>query len=108
MTQTPKSAGKGGKPGAADAIHPVSRYFLWLDSKAMKAGTLIVLGLVSVGLGLFDLLHQRHEYVSWAEWHGFYAWFGFASFAFAVLMGWPLRALLGRKEDYYEKAAGDD
>lgn len=108
MTKTPKSSAKAAKHGAADAIHPVSRYFLWLESKAMKIGTLMVLGLAAIGLGLFDLVHARHEYVSWAELHGFYAWFGFAALAIAVLMGWPLRALLGRPRDYYDKAGEDD
>jgi len=108
MTEKPKSRAKSGKTAASDAIHPVARYFLWLESPAVKAGFLFAIGIASIGLGALDFIHHRHEYVSWAEWHGFYAWFGFASFAFAVLMGWPLRALLGRKEDYYEKAAGDD
>lgn len=108
MTDTPKPKSKRGKSGAPDAIHPAARYFLWLESPLVKSGFLFVIGLASIALGALDLIHHRHEYVSWAEWHGFYAWFGFASFAFAVLMGWPLRSLLGRKEDYYEKAAGDD
>ncbi len=92
----------------ADDIHPVPRLFLWVEKPAVHLVFLIFLGVASVALGALDFLHHRHEYVDWAEWHGFYAWFGFAGFTFAVLAGWPLRKLIGRPEDYYEKAAGDD
>jgi hypothetical protein len=93
---------------AADEIHPVSRLFLWVEKPAVHSIFLIFLGIASFGLGALDFVHHRHEYVDWAEWHGFYAWFGFSGFSLAVLTGWPLRKLIGRPEDYYEKAAGDD
>ena len=38
---------------------------------------------------------------------GFYELEGFFGFCLAVLAGWPLRALLGRRPDYY-KQDGDD
>ncbi|WP_420431537.1 hypothetical protein [Hyphobacterium sp.] len=93
---------------ADDQIHPVARPFTWIEKPIVHFWFLVILAVLSFGLGLFDLVYARHEYLHFAELPGFYAWFGFGSFSLAVLAGWPLRRLLGREENYYEKAAGDD
>ncbi len=91
--------------GQDDTIHPVSRLlFGWVESPRTP---LILLGLVifiSVGLVLAELIVNRHDYLGFAEATGFYAIWGFLSFALAVLSGWPLGKLLRRSEDYYGEA----
>ena len=53
---------------------------------------------------VIDLGVNRHEYLDFANATGFYAIWGFAAFAIAVLSGWPLGKLLRRDEDYYGEA----
>ncbi|WP_051122716.1 hypothetical protein [Euryhalocaulis caribicus] len=100
-----KPAGKSPETG----IHPVSRYFLFLDDP--KVRTLISFGVIAVAVILLvaDFFVSRHayDYVAFSETNGFYAIYGFIGFAFVVLMGWPLRALLGRSEDYYGEPDDD-
>lgn len=91
-----------------DGIHPFARPFLFLDdTRARNIISMIVLALAAILL-LVDLFISRHDYLHFAETRTFYALFGFAAFAFAVLSGWPLRVLLGRKEDYYGEPDDDD
>ena len=54
-------------------------------------------------LALADFAYHRHTHYSWEEWPGFYALFGFVAFALIVLSGRPLRRLLARDEDYYDR-----
>ncbi len=44
-----------------------------------------------------------HGHFSWENWPGFFAIFGFVTFAGAVLAGKQLRKILMRKEDYYDR-----
>lgn len=91
-------------PGKDD-MHPLSRIlFGWVDHP--RTGTLLLLIVATIAAGLFlvDLVLDRHDYLWFAEWNAFYAWWGFGSFALAVLSGWPLGYLLRRDEDYYGEA----
>ena len=77
-----------------DGVHPVAKIlFGWTEAKV--AGTAIFwgIGLLSAFLIVIDLAFDRHEYIHMAGATGFYAIWGFASFAFVVLMGWPLGRL---------------
>ena len=90
-----------------EGVHPMAKIlFGWTENK--RTGTLIFWGfaILSMVLIVADLAVPRHEYVEIAHATGFYALWGFASFAFVVLMGWPLGRLLRRKEDYYGEPGG--
>jgi hypothetical protein len=90
-----------------DGVHPIAKLlFGWTESP--RAGTFIFwgVGILSAFLIVIDLAVDRHEYVHLAEATGFYALWGFAAFAFVVLMGWPLGRLLRRSEDYYGDPGG--
>lgn len=90
-----------------DGVHPFARPFLFLDnSRVRNIISACVLALAAILL-LVDLFVSRHDYLHFAETKTFYALFGFAAFAAAVLSGWPLRILLGRKEDYYGEPEDD-
>ncbi|MEX1250970.1 MAG: hypothetical protein WEA77_07235, partial [Hyphomonas sp.] len=65
-----------------------------------------VLAVLSIILVLADLVIHRHEYLHFAESTGFFGLWGFVSFSFVVLMGWPLGRLLRRDENYYGDAGG--
>ncbi|MEL6830750.1 MAG: hypothetical protein AAFO63_11495 [Pseudomonadota bacterium] len=113
MTQPPErdSSGRFVKPPSEDAapdnrnVHPLSRIlFGWVDHPRTPNLLLLLVATAAAGLFLADLVVDRHEYLSFAEWNGFYAWWGFGAFALAVLSGWPLGYLLRRDEDYYGEA----
>ncbi len=86
-------------------MHPAARLlFGWVSARHTPAILLIGVIMLSVFLVLVDLTVERSEYVSFASATGFYGLWGFAGFALAVLSGWPLGALLRRREDYYDEA----
>ena len=86
-------------------MHPLSRLlFGWVSSSRTPLILLILVILICVGLVVFDLAVNRHEYLDFANANGFYAIWGFAAFGLAVLSGWPLGKLLRRDEDYYGEA----
>jgi len=88
-------------------VHPAARPFLFLDKANVRTAISFgVIGLAALLL-LVDFLVHRHEYLALGETRGFYAAFGFIAFGFVVLTGWPLRALLGRGEDYYGEPDDD-
>ncbi len=91
----------------SDGVHPMSRIlFGWVGWKHI--GALFFWGLAALGLMLvgIDTVMNRHDYFHIANATGFYALWGFGSFAFVVLMGWPLGKLLRRGENYYGDAGG--
>ena len=86
-------------------IHPLAKIlFGWVDHPRTPNLLLLLVATVAAGLFLADLVVDRHDYLAFAEWNGFYAWWGFGAFALAVLSGWPLGYLLRRDEDYYGEA----
>jgi hypothetical protein len=90
-----------------DGMHPMAKVFFgWVDHK--MTGTIIfwLVLLLAAGLIAVDLLIDRHDYFTFANWNGFYGFWGFGAFAFVVLMGWPLGKLLRRDEDYYGDSGG--
>lgn len=89
-----------------DAIHPLSRRFLFIETQGFKTFVFIALAIATLGLAAIDFAFHRHAYFDFEGWRGFYALVGFVSFSFAVLCGWPLRRLLGRPENYY--GGGDE
>lgn len=92
-------------PGDTGDMHPVSRLlFGWVESPRTPIILLILVILLAIGLVVVDLGIHRHEYLEFANATGFYAMWGFGSFALAVLSGWPLGKLLRRDEDYYGEA----
>ena len=89
-----------------EGVHPMSKaLFGWTETKGLGAILFWLLAGLSLLLVLADLLIGRHDQISFANSVGFYGLWGFLSFAFVVLMGWPLGHLLRRREDYYEEGA---
>lgn len=88
-------------PGESD-MHPAARVmFGWVSAKWLPNLLLLIVALVSLALVLIDLRVERQEFFGMADATGFYALWGFGSFALAVLSGWPLARLLRREADYY-------
>lgn len=88
-----------------DDMHPMSKLlFGWVGSSRTPLILLVLVIIICIALVLFDLTVNRHEYLEFANANGFYAIWGFAAFALAVLSGWPLGKLLRRDEDYYGEA----
>lgn len=86
-----------------ELVHPAARPFLWLDSKWLKSWMIWILLALTLAFAAVDFVRPRHEYVHLAEFYGFYAMWGFASFVLAVMGGWlVIRRLLGRREDYWD------
>ncbi|WP_300529619.1 hypothetical protein [Maricaulis sp.] len=97
------------KDKSDELIHPVARPFLWLDAPWLKSAMIWVFGVLALAFAAVDLFHHRHEYVPFAETYGFYAWWGFASFVAAVMIGWfGIRKFLGREENFWDKESHDD
>lgn len=94
--------------GGDGAIHPVARPFLWLDKTRARDAISLCIVLIAVILLVVDFFVHRHGETAIAERPGFFAIFGFISFAFAVLSGWPLRRLLSRPADYYGESETDN
>ena len=93
-------------PPSDHDMHPMSRLlFGWVSSPRTPMILLILTVVIAIGLVLIDFAVNRHEYLDFANANGFYAIWGFAAFALAVLSGWPLGKLLRRDEDYYGEAA---
>ena len=88
-----------------ETMHPMSKpLFGWVGSARTPLFLLVAVIVICVGLVVIDLAVNRHEYLDIANANGFYALWGFAAFALAVLSGWPLGKLLRRDEDYYGEA----
>ncbi|WP_019961383.1 hypothetical protein [Woodsholea maritima] len=95
-------------PSKDDGVHPFAKPFLFLDKPSVRGaffwlflvGTLAMIGLQAI--------HHFHPHGGPGDVFGFYAIMGFFGFCFAVLMGWPLRAILGRKADYYTQEGDDE
>jgi hypothetical protein len=90
-----------------EGIHPMSKVlFGWTESKGIGAKLFWLMAILSILLVLADLVYHRHEEIRFAGSIGFYGLWGFLSFSFVVLMGWPLGRLLRRDENYYGDAGG--
>jgi uncharacterized membrane protein YhaH (DUF805 family) len=74
----------------------------WLDRG--ENVTRLYRGLWIVALALFaaDFLVRRHEDLTFAEWLGFYAVYGFVACVALVLTAKAMRRALKRPEDYYD------
>jgi hypothetical protein len=79
------------------------------DPKAPGGGrSLIDKAIMGVGVACAILLGlefavDKHPHFSWEGWVAFFALFGFASYSFIVYAGRALRALVMRREDYYDE-----
>jgi hypothetical protein len=90
-----------------EGVHPMAKVlFGWTETKGIGAILFWGAAALSLALVLADLGVHRHEKIGFANAVGFYGLWGFVSFAFVVLMGWPLGRLLRRDENYYGDAGG--
>ena len=106
--KTPKKTTAPAATEAEHGIHPLARPFLWLDSKWARRAPFWIFLVAALGLLAWEFFHPRHAYSKWEEIFGFYEIEGFFGFCLAVLAGWPLRKLLWRSEDYYDREGSDD
>lgn len=92
---------------SAEGIHPMSQIlFGWTHRKGIVNIIFWVMLVLSILMLAVDLVVGRHDTFKFAESTGFYGIWGFVSFSFAVVMGWPLGHLLRRGENYYGDAGG--
>ena len=96
------------KPAHDEDIHPAARPFLWLVSDGARKGFLYLVGIAALISIVADFFVERHAHFHYEHMKGFFAIFGFVAFSFVVLMGWPLRKLTARPEDYYPESREDD
>ena len=75
----------------------------WLDHPRNVTRLYYGLLVICVLLVLVDPLYDKHPHFGWEGWFGFQGWLGFAAFFLIVLSGYPLRRLLSRDEDYYDR-----
>lgn len=103
------------KPGPAHRVddpaewHPAARLlFGWTTGK--RVGALMFWGVLALSGGLIfaDILVHHHPKFAIEQVFGFYGLYGFAAFAFVVLMGWPLGRMLRRDENFYGDAEVSD
>ncbi len=92
---------------SADGMHPMAKIlFGWTHAKGIGNIIFWVLALLAVIAFAAELAIERHDSLSVSNSTGFYGIWGFVSFSFAVIMGWPLGHLLRRGENYYGDAGG--
>jgi len=108
MTQSTKPKASKEATNNHENVHPISRYFLWLDTPIARKAPFWIFGAGALVLLGAEYLHPMHSVSNYDGIFGFYELEGFFGFSLAVLMGWPLRKLLGRKEDYYDQDGDDD
>ena len=75
----------------------------WLDDPRHVKWIVWTLAAICFALVLADPFYDKHAHFAWEGWFGFYGLFGFLTFCLIVLSGWPLRKLLSRDEDYYDR-----
>jgi hypothetical protein len=75
----------------------------WLDHPRHVSGIVYTLAALCLLLVLADLFYEKHTHFAWEGWFGFFGFFGFIAFFLIVLSGRPLRRLLMREEDYYDR-----
>ena len=75
----------------------------WLDDPKNVTKIVRLLFAVCVLLLAAGFFIEMHGHFSWENWPGFFAIFGFVTFAGAVLAGKQLRKIVMRKEDYYDR-----
>jgi len=94
-------------PARDDGIHPLARPVMWLDSPAFRAALPFVFGGLAVLLLLAEFLLPDFSAGQYVEALGIYEIEGFVGLVLIVLACWPLRWLLGRRADFYDRD-GDD
>ena len=75
----------------------------WLDEPRNIDRLYYGLLAVCVLLVLSDFLYEGHPHFAWEGWFGFNAVLGFVAFFLIVLTGKPLRRMISRDEDYYDR-----
>lgn len=89
-------------------IHPLAKPFLFLDKPVVGKALLWIFLAGALGTLGMQIVYHFHPHGGPGDILGFYDFMGFFGFCFVVLMGWPLRALLARKPDYYAQEGDDE
>jgi len=75
----------------------------WLDDPKNVNRLYYGLLLICVLLVASELFYDGHPHFGWEGWIGFNGVLGFVAFFLIVMTGGPLRKLLARDEDYYDR-----
>ncbi len=94
-------------PSASQDVHPLARPFLFLDAPLFRAVLPFVFGALAGLLLLLEFLLPGFAAGKYKEALGTFEIEGFVGLVLIVLACWPLRWLLGRRADFYERD-GDD
>jgi len=92
---------------ASGEAHPLARPFLRLCGPRTGLYIVIALGVVSLAGFALEFLLTEEGLSKYPEALGAYEILPFLAVIAAVLAGWLARWVLGRRDDYYEHAAGD-
>jgi hypothetical protein len=87
--------------GHFEAVAPLARKILWVDTKAGVNRLIIGLVVLCVFLFAMDFIWHRHVKVPGEELTGFHAIAGFVSFTVIVIAARLLRLVIKRDESFY-------
>lgn len=82
-------------------IHPIGRSLLWIEEPDNIGRMIGFLAVICVFLVVGDFVFNRYGYFDFEETYGFYAVFGFLSFALIIFAVKVLQFFVERREDYY-------
>jgi hypothetical protein len=74
----------------------------WLDRSQNVTRIYYALWVIGIVLVVLDVVVHRHDDIGFAEFFGFYAWYGFCACAALVLVAKLLRRVVRRSENYYD------
>jgi hypothetical protein len=80
----------------------MSKKYLFDNPRNVKILLMLLFGGCLILL-IINFLVPKHGHLSWEEWSGFYAAYGFVACVLLVLVSkFVLRKLVKRREDYYD------
>lgn len=92
---------------ADDALTPLARAFLWVQSRAKIRLAIFILAALCALLFVLDFIIHRHAYAPYETTPGFYSLTGFLAFSFIVLGSSALRWVIARSENFYSPNSVD-
>lgn len=92
---------------AEGGVHPLAKPFLALGTPRAGLIALISLGVVAFASFAIEFLAGGKGFTKYPEVFGTYEFEVFAAFLAGVGLAWPVRWLLSRRADYYEREDGD-
>ncbi len=101
MSPSPKDARADG------GVHPLAKPFLALGTPRAGLIVLITLGVITAASFAIEFFAPGKGFAKYPEVFGTYEFEVFVAFLAGVGLAWPVRWLLSRKADFYEREDGD-